>query len=71
MAGLKNSLTVQDTTNSYGCLAGANPAGKIKYKLKSKVNPRRTKKEKIVDSVKMIKIMGTPIVAKNLNKVVF
>lgn len=43
----------------------------IKYKIKSKINPRKTKKEKIIDSVKMIKIMGTPIVAKNLNKVVF
>lgn len=34
MARLNSSLTVQDTTNSYGCLSGAVPEGKKKYRMK-------------------------------------
>ena len=71
MAGIENknySPTVQDTANSYGCSSGVNPEGrKYKYHIKSKINPKKTKKEKIADAMKMVKLMGISIIKVKLH----
>lgn len=38
-----------------------------KYKIKSKLNPKRTKKEKIAIALSIIKLMGISIIKVNLN----
>lgn len=68
MARLNSSLTVQDTTNSYGCLSGAVPEGKKKYRMKG-FDKKEVKKnamkpiplDLMKDKITMEKICGLKI----------
>ena len=68
MARLNSSLTVQDTTNSYGCLSGAVPEGKKKYRMRG-FDKKEVKKnamkpiplDLMKDKITMEKICGLKI----------